>query len=244
MKGLIRSHIYSLFPAYLNGTLGFVARLACALWLRIDSAAPSELKMVDRLRQGTMTQASHAVPPSALTSIQKRIRSAPQSADKRPDINAGRRRRSRLAWAIPIILAVLALGAVLYAMPPAILLEWSVVGEQPKEFRVYRARAGGDGESGTAEFEFLNQIPAGDLGQPYSFADIQLLPGQRYVYRVEALGTNGRIVKSNTTIGDSISALPGQLALLAVVLVLICGFYVFAGHWSVTAATGGQGMVL
>ena len=243
MKKLIRGYFNSLLPAYASGTLGFVARLACTLWLRIDAAGTSELKKVDSLRQGAMTQTSHTVPPNVLASVQRQIRSAPRLTESRPDIGAGRRRRSRMVWVVPIVLAVVALGAVLYAMPPAILLEWSVVGEQPNEFRVYRARTSSDGDGGTADFEFLNQIPAADLGQTYSFADIQLLPGQQYLYRVEALDTSGRVVKSNITLGDSISALPGQLALLTAILILTYGLYVFAGHWPVTARGSGQGMV-
>ena len=241
----MQNYFKLLLPAYLNGTIGPFERLVYILWLRLDTNTPAEIKKVERLQRGMQAQTTHEVPRNVLSSIQKQIEQESLVSGEIPQRAVNRGIAGRLTWGIPIVLALLALGAIWYALPPAITLEWSVKGDQPSDFRVYRARLDGDDLANAADFVILSEVPAAGQGQPYTLMDVQLLPGQRYLYRVEAVDRSGKIVHSNTTVADSITALPGQLALLCAVLIVVYTLYLFILRGRNSVVTGdGMGMLL
>ena len=111
-------------------------------------------------------------------------------------------------------------------LPPGIVLEWSVQGQAPETFQVYRAVADTSQVVSDTQFKLLDEIPAAGQVQNYTFTDVRLLPGQNYVYRVEGLTATGQPAASQTIVGHGVDALPGQLAMLLVLF--FCGYMVYA----------------
>jgi hypothetical protein len=114
---------------------------------------------------------------------------------------------------------LLAATLIWQALPPGIVLQWSVEGSTPETFRVYRAEVDAGIES---RFELLDELPATAQAQKYTFIDFRLLPGQEYLYRVEGLNSAGQPAASQTITGQGVDALPGQLAILLV--------FIFTGY--------------
>lgn len=105
-----------------------------------------------------------------------------------------RQRRPRFRLRVRLILAVLMLiggGAFLLMDIPPVLLSWETASEVGTAgFNVYRAPFGSD------DFVPVNadMIPAqGDelVGAAYRFEDDDVVPGQRYVYRIEEMEWDG-----------------------------------------------------
>lgn len=238
MKARLRSKLISALPAYLNQTLRGPGRLMVALWLKRDATARAELAQLERLQDAIVLSTRRELPESVLERVRQQIQAETNAASGSVREVKYRRLTPGLASVVIVLLALLAGVVAWIAIPPVIALEWSVSTGHPSEFRIYRARLDEGVNAGLAEFELLNEIPADPTAQPYRYADLQLLPGQRYLYRVDALDASGAVVKSNTTLGDSLGALPGQLVLLGASLVLLYGFTEFAvrgrnyGRWS------------
>jgi hypothetical protein len=92
-------------------------------------------------------------------------------------------------------------------------------------FRVYRAEVDAGEAAETAQFELLDELPASEQARQYTFTDFRLLPGQNYVYRVEGLNEAGQPAASQTISGQGIDALPGQLAIMIVLLFTVYCFW-------------------
>jgi hypothetical protein len=246
MKSVFRKRFSQLLPAYLNGTLDPFGQLMVGLWLRSSVAARDELAQLGRIQKAVAIWEGRSVPEGVLGRIQQQIRY--QTSSVTPMVKPGSERplARRLAWVLVTALALFAVAIVWFALPPAISLKWSVSGGQPNEFRVYRAQVARDYEAASVDFMLLNTVPADQAVLSYMYSDLQILPGQRYLYRVDALDGSGVIVKSNTTLANSVAALPGQLLLIAALLLILYGLSAFIKHNQrpIRLDSGGQGMIL
>jgi hypothetical protein len=202
-------------PAYAAGTLGGWRRLAVKAWLKRDAVAREQLRQIQALRHEIRRQPQ--VQPSA--DVYREIQAAiAQDAKLAP---AGRPIRPAVAWVAAIVIALVALLVTWQALPPGISLEWSVQGEQPQAFRIYRAPIAPDSPAPSQPFTLLEELPADEAAAAYRFTDWLPLPGQEYVYRVEALDQSGQPTASQTVVGRGLDALAGQLLTLAAVGLLL-----------------------
>ena len=67
----------------------------------------------------------------------------------------------------------------------------------------------------------MDELQADETTAAYQFTDWLPLPGQNYVYRVEALDQNGQLAASQTVAGRGLDALAGQLLTLAALGLLL-----------------------
>jgi hypothetical protein len=202
-------------PAYAAGTLGGWRRLAVKAWLKRDSAAREQLQQIQALRHDIRRQPQVQPAADVYRAIQSTIA---QDAAPAP---AGRPVRPAVAWVAAIVIALVALLLTWQALPPGISLEWSVRGEQPQAFRIYRAPITPDSPAPSQPFTLLDELPADEAAAAYRFTDWLPLPGQAYVYRVEALDQSGQPTASQTVLGRGIDALAGQLLTLAALGLLL-----------------------
>jgi hypothetical protein len=225
MRSKLNEHLYNQLPAYVNGTLGPLQRKVVEQWLARNDQARATAETLQNLQTAVRRQPRRTPPPAVLGRVQAEI-------DSRRHAPAGRQTLAhphlRPSLGFPILVLslvtiILAAAVMWQALPPGIVLKWSVEGNAPEAFRVYRAEIE-SGEVAAAQFELLEEMPATAQDRSYTFTDFRLLPGQNYVYRVEGLNESGQPAASQTIIGQAEDALPGQLAVL---LVLIFTAYCF-----------------
>ena len=201
----ITNSFYSWLPLYVNGSLSPVKRWVLNRWLARSEAARQQLEALQAL-QTAAKEGELATPgPGTYAKIRSRILTTPQAS---PLPQASR----RMVWIWGTGLTLMAFFLLWFLLPPGIVLEWSVQGQAPQAFRVYRAPIADSG--GAMEFALLEQIPAQPTAEAYRFTDSLLLPGQSYVYRVETLDQSGELVTSSQVMGDALETLPGQIAIL------------------------------
>ncbi|GAB4580753.1 MAG: hypothetical protein Fur0022_34950 [Anaerolineales bacterium] len=122
-------------------------------------------------------------------------------------------------------LVLLSLVLLWQVFPPGITLQWTSISGEPLTFRIYRASS-----SSSHQFELLDEIsPSVKLtsleARVYTYSDYFLLPGQEYIYRIEAVDQNG-VIASQQIISDAAHALPGQISLFVTLLILAYGLSV------------------
>jgi hypothetical protein len=226
IKNKINQHLNSLLPAYINGTLNPTQRKLVAFWLKRDTEAQITAENLKMLQSAVQRQPRRSPPPAVLSKIQAQIQTE-QTTQQRVALN---KPVQKPALAFPVLLLsvvtlILAATVMWQTLPPGIVLQWSVEGQAPESFRVYRAPADSDQVVANSQFELIDEVPAAGQVRQYKFTDIRLLPGQNYVYRVEGLTATGQSAASQMITGRAVDALPGQLAMLLVVF--FCGFVVW-----------------
>ncbi|MGB3713366.1 MAG: hypothetical protein WA996_02950 [Candidatus Promineifilaceae bacterium] len=215
MNSRLRVRLIGYLPEYVNGTLGSPLKWIVERWLVNDAEALEEVKRLQMMRAMVRVQ-SQADPSPAIYS---KIAATTQSTA----IERVNTWRPSLIW-IPIVVLLILTGILVWrVLPPGLELQWSVEGEVPTTFRVYRAPA----ESAKADdFTLIAELDAEDGVLEYGFTDLRLIPGRQFSYRVEGYSHTGQLAISQAMVGDSLEALPGQLLLLFVVGVI--GFGIFA----------------
>ncbi len=215
----LTEYIDSLLPLYANGRANRLQRMLVEFRLKDDESARQRLVLVRDLQRGLREDAS--VPSNAVWArIHASIKENPS-----PTIQPG-------VWRLGMGLAVLLLLIVWFAFPPKVVLEWTVAGNIPQEFHIYRAR-----EAGSQEFMLLQEIPGNETLEDYRFVDLQLLPSRYYAYKIEAISQNGEPLSTELIFADGTSTLPSQLALLLTLSVSFYGLGVFLSerkHWPET----------
>jgi hypothetical protein len=220
MNNWIRQSFLGSLPGYCNNSLEPFRRRFVDLWLQYDAAAQKELGNLQKVSTAIKEQAEQQPDPKVFQLIQAQI----GSQDNREPVFERRRK-----WAFGLAsIAALALAIVLVwqLLPPGITLNWSVGSGQPETFRIYRAAINENDANTGRDFQLIRELPAGAKAPEYSYLDIQSLPGQSYVYRVDVIDTSGDVADSRTVTGSSLAALPGQVTLLLVTI--IGGFLVWS----------------
>jgi hypothetical protein len=209
---MIREYFLSLIPEYTNNSLGPVKSWILSWWLKFDPSAHAELKSFQHLRDAVNSQPLTAPSSGVYHRIQVGIQASSNSS---PKSESG----FWVAWAGGMTLIFLSIILLWNVLPPGITLQWSVQGGQPAKHRVYRAEA----TRGNENFELVYEIPAASDTHIYTFKDILLIPGKEYVYRIEVVDQNGLSSDSQTVKSNALEALPGQLALLASLIITVYG---------------------
>ncbi len=212
--GRLDEKLETLLPLYLTGRLSPLQRRAVEAWLNRSEPARARLNALRRIR----TVVGEDRRPATVPAVWPRLDPA-----GRTEFTPLKSLSLSPRWAAGMALGLLLLAFAWIALPPVVELRWSVAGASPVEFRIYRAEA-----ADSASFELVEAIPAGERSDSYQFRDYLLIPGREYVYRIEAIGPNDQAVADQKVTGDSSLLLPGQIALLAAVLISLYGVWVYA----------------
>ena len=184
-----------LLPWYLNHTLDAAERQQVEQWLAQQPEAAHQLLVWQQVRAAASSQPQAKPPLTLRRQIMARA-------------NATRRMSSLphwMPWFSGVALALVVLIALWSILQPGIGLQWSVSGEQPTGFLIYRAPLN------SSQFEVVREIPAQPGHASYTFVDMALSPGQAYQYRVE---TPTREAVSATIAVSSAEVLPLQIIIL------------------------------
>jgi hypothetical protein len=208
------------YPDYLNGRLPrWQARLV-ERWLAGSRAAREYAANLAHLQNSVRLAAPEELPSAEVwQGIAARLTpAAPRAAQS----------RARTVWAAGLAVCALLVLALWSALPPGIVLQWSVQGDAPQAFHVYRAERMGETDIEALDFALVEEMPAAAGSPAYRFMDVRLVPGHSYVYRVDALDENGQLLTSQVAAGNGWDALPGQLALVMALTITAYGAYAFA----------------
>ena len=220
-------------------------------WHINGTAAPGEQQTADEAVQ--RYPAEVAIWQVVQTAVLSQPQRAPSATVRRQIMSLTRRPQPslwRTRW-LPALsgltLTVLALLVLWNVIRPGIGLQWSISGDLPAAFQIYRAPLGSD------RFAIVREIPAQPDSQTYTFVDMALWPGQIYQYRVVATGvgatdvaaTEGAVYLSTTAVSatiaaDGAEALPIQLiVVLSSLLLGLTATYVLQ-HFVVPPAWKGR----
>lgn len=210
----IRVRLAGYLPEYVNGTLGSPLSWILERWLAKDAAAREEVRRLQMLRTSVRVQTQ--VDPNPV--VYSKIAAATQFTA----VARANTWRPSLVW-IPIVVLLILSGVLLWrVLPPGLVVQWSVEGEVPTTFRVYRAPA----ESAKSDdFALIGELAAEEGIAEYGYTDLRLVPGQQFSYRVEGFNASGQLATSQVMDGDSLEAMPGQLLLLLLIIVGVMGIF-------------------
>ena len=188
-----------LLPWYVNQTANSTERRQVEDWLKQEPDAARQLQVWQQVRKAVRAQPRTAPAPVVRRRLAAQIASK-STAQLQPTAAP---RWLSLAGGLGVALSMLIL---LWAvMRPGISLQWSVSGQSPAAFQLYRAPVGSD------RFELVSVVHAQPNMQNYTFVDTTLWPGQAYRYRVEA---PNQAVVSDTIAVNGMDLLPIQLAIV------------------------------
>ncbi len=230
IRNKISKQLYNLLPAYINATLNPIQRKIVAWWLDRDESARATAENLKTLQSAVQRQ-PRAIPPSGVLQriqTQIQVRQTEPARTNKPFPNALAPSRTALGFPV-LLLSLIALiftAVVIWqTLPPGIVLQWSIEGQMPESFRIYRAEVNPNTAINTAQFELIEELPATGTETQYTFTDFRLLPGHQYLYRVEGLNAAGQSAASQTISGQGVDALPGQLAVLLVITFTVIAFW-------------------
>ena len=209
MKLGMRRFIREYLPAYVNGTLGILQRRLLDGWLARDAALQDELSELSSLHSVMHNQPLDAPDPSILV----RIRAAAASEPVQPRVSW----RPSLVWPLTVTILVLAVILLWRTLPPGLEVSWSLSGPAPESFKVYRASVD---STSSDEFSLIGELPAQTGIAKYDYTDIRLVPGQQFLYQVEAIGDSGNTITSAALVGNALEAFPRQLLFLIILAVI------------------------
>jgi hypothetical protein len=225
-------NLAALLPWYLNGTLSPSESRTIARWLRKSHGALPDVGAPRQTDLATWREVQRSVrsQPAAFPNpgVWRRIASEISHSPCRPLARIGTR------LALGTCLALLLLALFWTILQPGVLLEWSARGGTVVAFRIYRAPLG------TTDYSFVGQIPADPRPGRYHYVDAKLWPGQRFVYRIDVVGAGGRLAACRILSGNSLVALPAQMAVGAVSLVIGYGVVTLSGPGPGLGRTRGQ----
>ncbi len=191
------SHPQDLLPWYLNQTLNPAEREQVECWLA--DQGPEALRRLEAWQQVRAAARSQPQPNLAPDVRQQVVVRAQATSYRRPQA-------VWLPWLSGAVLAALVLVVLWNVVRPGIGLQWSVSGDQPAAFRIYRAPLGSD------RFEVVGEVAVHPPVADYTFVDTTPWLGQSYQYRVEAVN---QAAVSATIAADGAEVLPLQMAIVA-----------------------------
>lgn len=197
-----------LLPWHLNGTLRGEEKRRVEEWLQNDPRAAEEARAW-RLVQAAVQEGEPIQPPSQ---VWERLIGEIRTALPR------RGRSLSIQWTqvLSCALALILLAGLWLLVKPGVVIRWrlAAASELPEAFRVYRGLAGEE------DFRLLGEIPTRMDARQYEYSDVWAIPGREYVYRIEAVSAQGTVTISESRRSSPWVALPWQLAVLAVSLVM------------------------
>ena len=98
----------------------------------------------------------------------------------------------------------------------------------------YRAPINPESSAPSQPFRLLDELQADETAAAYQFTDWLPLPGQNYVYRVEALDQSGQPTASQSVVGRGLDALAGQLLMLAALGLLLVSMVLVSRRYTRT----------
>jgi len=139
----------------------------------------------------------------------------PEALRKRLMAAVGPQRRPALArWGLGFGMAVLAFVLLWAVVKPGVVLGWTVNGNPPAAYRIYRSPTSGDGRV------LVRELEASPVENSYQYVDLFILPAAHYTYAIEGVAPDGRTVARQAVAVDSSTVLPGQLAILVASLLV------------------------
>jgi len=147
-----------------------------------------------------------------LDSIRINLLSAVKS-DRRTPIGNTNHWTYTLRWAIGFGMAVFVFAVLWVIVKPGVILGWTVQGYQPVLYRVYKE------VSSNEKRELIHEVNGLPGEESYKFVDLFTFPAVNYTYTVDGLSTNGHVITSQTTVVDTTSILPNQIAIILVSLI-------------------------
>jgi hypothetical protein len=211
MNRILAPYCRKLLPLYVTGRLSWFQKVIVESWLARSPEARTALAQAASIRKALISRPD--VRPSQ--AVFSRIREQARVQTAGPALEGK-------TWALGMLLGLLLAVLAWYAMPPVNVLAWSTSGPAPSEFRIYR----GTGSDEPAGYKLISEVSADSSGA-YRYVDLWLQPGRTAVYRVEAVGIDGRVLTSEIIPVNDIATLPGQLALLGSVLICLYGALVY-----------------
>ncbi len=202
----LREKLAVYLPGYINKNLHPMLQLGISWWIRLDSEGQRRLTLARRLKDNANSLPYHQPSSKVLQRIRKQIRHQSSSESKQSSMWPVR--------TLQLILALLAFILVWRGLPPGIVLEWSVRDGEPSKFLVYRAELASPDSLDDNNFVLLKEIPAHGREKLYEFIDVRTIPGQTYIYRVEAVDQQGRAADAQSITGQGLDVLPSQLAFI------------------------------
>jgi hypothetical protein len=200
-----QEELIDLIPWYLNGTLPPNEHSIIEAWIASDPIAQNEIDTW-RLIVSGVTRQRQVVPSDEIwEKLKEQIHSGVKSV---PFVTNG-----WLSWGLGLLLASIVLIALWLIVRPGVVLRWSISGEIPTKFQVFRSPVG------SSNLELIGEIKTSPGILNYQFVDGLTLPGRTYVYHVEGVGSSGVIGISQSVLGNPLSVLPGQVAILITSLV-------------------------
>jgi len=118
-------------------------------------------------------------------------------------------------WGVPMMIFVFII--LWLVVQPGTLLHWSINGNLPESFLIYRA------PEGSNQFVLIDELSAIPSQPEYQYTDIITVPGQTYQYLIEVRDQNGVTTRSQATTNDSQMALAAQIALFLTSFILTFG---------------------
>lgn len=201
------SKIHNLLPWYINNTLTEEEQQQVTESLRKDAETQIKLTNWQMIADALINQTEAVPSPNVRKQLLKRI----QQEKRQKKLQTQLTPQAQIQLVFSFFFVTLAVFLSLwYIIQPGIMLEWSVTSaDETNTYHVYRSL------DGSSNFELVGELTAKPGLAEYSYVDIWLLPGRTFTYFVEGINQQGQIASSQVVTGNTLIALPNQLALLA-----------------------------
>jgi len=195
-----------LLPWYINETLSDREKTSVEMLIQVDPDAKLDYQSTQRASQVIRTQDFHV--PS--NHVRKQLLALVHEQPSRSKIKF-----HNWLWGAPIMLLI---SIILWLIvQPGTLLRWSINGDTPATFRIYRAPVG------STQFVLIDELKATPQQPSYQYADLLVVPGQTYQYMIEIRDQNGITIRSQAAISNSQMTFAAQIALLLTSLIFTFG---------------------
>jgi hypothetical protein len=202
-NNLGEDEIQALLAQYASDSLLPVDRRRVESWLEDNPQLQAQVEFWEQLRAGLHSQPQLAPGPNVWRDLHQQV-TLRQRLNKRNPVSA----------LVGVALATVCLLLLWFTIRPGVMLRWTVSGGDVLTYQVYRA------PSGSQDFILLGEVPASPAVSQYRYLDALFIPGQSYVYRVEAISQFGSPIVSQRVVSQPAGALPGQLAILLASLLM------------------------
>lgn len=138
-----------------------------------------------------------------------------------PDSQANK--ASYLVWVRmgSVLIGLMIVMVLWLTVQPGVVLQWSVEGNPPTTFRIYRAL------EGAQDYRLIHEVQAPVGMAEYQYIDTRLVPGRLYSYRIEGFHPGGNVSFSESVNSPALGALPAQLTIFIVGTLLAYTVYLF-----------------